>query len=81
MNQITNMKKYRFKIGITDYSAWLNNDEEAKDFAEFIGADFSLDTVTFKGELNGKNFLIEMEIGNKNLDNFNVSDFKSILVW
>ena len=81
MNQITNMKKYRFKIGKVSSTATFNNDEEAKDFAEFIGADFSSDTVTFKGELNGKNFLIEMEIGNKNLDNFNVSDFKSILVW
>lgn len=75
------MKKYRFKIGRVSSTANFNNDEEAKEFAEFIGAEWSLDTVAFRGELNGKNFLIQMEIGNKNLDDFNVSDFKSIEVW
>lgn len=79
--QIINMKKYRFKIGKVSSTANFNNDEEAKDFAEFIGAELCSDTILFRGELNGKNFLIEMEIGNKNLDDFNVSDFKSITVW
>lgn len=79
--QIIKMKKYRFKIGMVSSTANFNNDEEAKEFAEFIGAEVCSDTILFRGELNGKNFLIEMEIGNKNLDDFNVSDFKSITVW
>lgn len=38
------MIQYRFKIGINEYPAWFNNDKEAKEFAEFIGASVKRDT-------------------------------------
>ena len=66
-------------------SAYFKDRESARNFAEFIEAeDFFADAIIFKGELpNGKTYLVEMEILDKDSSNFNASNyiFHRVLVW
>jgi hypothetical protein len=79
------MKQYQFKKGDMYRSAYFKDRESARNFAEFIEAeDFFADAIIFKGELpNGKNYLVEMEILDKDPSSFNASNyvFHRVLVW
>ena len=66
-------------------SAYFKDRESARNFAEFIEAeDFFADAIIFKGELpNGKTYLVEMEILDKDISKFDASNyiFHRVLVW
>lgn len=75
----TEMVKYRFKIGITDYPAWLENDEKAKEFAEFIGASVERDTCLFK--YNYKDFTCRFEIDLSQIKDIKKLEIKNLEIW
>lgn len=75
------MKRYRFKIGNKSDIAYFNNDYEAKAFADFIKAECNVDTYLYRGKLDGKDFLIEIEANSEKLIDLKVEDFKSIKIW
>jgi tRNA A37 threonylcarbamoyladenosine biosynthesis protein TsaE len=85
MDEQNKMKQYQFKKGDMYRSAYFKDRDSARNFAEFIEAeDFFADAIIFKGELpNGKTYLVEMEILDKDLSNFNASNyiFHRVLVW
>lgn len=56
------MKQYDFKIGVTSHTAWFNNYEEAKRFAEFVGAELQKSTIIFKLQKDNKFCMFELEI-------------------
>ena len=73
------MIQYRFTKGILSYPASLENDEQAKDFAEFINADYwERDTTIIK--LRDGDMVCEFEIDTVDLKNI-VPDFKNVKIW
>ena len=76
------MIQYRFKIGITSHRAWLENDEQAKEFSEFIGAEWERDTMIFKLQKDDNFCMFELEIGDmENKELLKELDFKNINIW
>ena len=75
----TEMIQYRFKKGIDEYPAWFNNDEEAKQFAEFIGASVERDTCIFK--YNYKDFTCRFEIDLSQIKDIKKLEIKNLEIW
>ena len=76
------MIQYRFKIGVTSHRAWLESDEQAKEFAEFIGAEWERDTMIFKLQKDDNFCMFELEIGDmENKELLKELDFKNINIW
>lgn len=73
------MKQYRFKIGIESSVAWLKNDEQALDFANFIGAHCERDTAIFKLKQDNKYCTFELEIENAKL--LKKLKFEKVNIW
>lgn len=55
------MIQYRFRIGNKSNVAWFKNDEQASDFANFIGAHCERDTAIFKLKQDNKYCTFELE--------------------
>lgn len=73
------MIKYRFTIGKNSQSSFFNNDEEAKLFAEFIGATFERDTMLIKLEKDNYRCMFEIDMSQiKDIDNFEI---KNVSIW
>ncbi len=76
------MKQYRFKIGTESNIAWFENDEQASDFARFIGADCERDTFLFKINKDNKYCTFELEIGDtENAKLLRKLKFEKINIW
>lgn len=76
------MIQYRFKIGITSHRAWLENDEQAKEFSEFIGSEWERDTMIFKLQKDNNFCMFELEIGDiENKKLLNKLGFKNVNIW
>ena len=73
------MIQYRFRIGNRSDRAFLNNDEEAIDFAKFIGAEWERDTAIFKLKQDNKFCTFELEI--KDAEIVNSLEFKNVNIW
>ncbi len=73
------MIQYRFKIGVTDYPAWFNNDEEAKEFAEFIGATLKRATCIFKYDY--KDFSCKFEIDLSQIKDIKQFEIQDLQIW
>lgn len=73
------MKQYRFKIGIESNVAWFKNDEQALDFANFIGANCERDTAIFRLKQDNKFCSFELEIENTEL--IRNLEFKNVNIW
>ena len=58
------MKYYNFRIGNTSMPACLEDDEQAKRFAEFIGAKLEKHTMIFKLQQDNKFCMFELELKN-----------------
>ena len=73
------MIQYRFRIGTVARRAWLENDEEAKEFAEFINADeWHRDTTIIKFMVD--DMVCQFEIDTADLNNIEPK-FKNIKIW
>ena len=75
----TKMIQYRFKIGINEYPAWFQNDEQAKEFAKFIGASVERDTCIFK--YNYKDFSCKFEIDLSQIKDIKKLEIKNLKIW
>ena len=73
------MIKYSFKLGITEYPAWFENDEQAKEFAEFIGASVERDTWIFK--YNYEEFSCKFEIDPSQVRDIETLEIKNLKIW
>jgi hypothetical protein len=73
------MIQYRFKIGITEYPAWFENDEQAKAFSEFIGATFERDTCIFKYDYN--DFSCKFEVDLSQIKDIKTFKIKNLQIW
>jgi len=73
------MIQYRFRIGNRSDRAFLNNDEEADKFSEFIGAEWERDTAIFKLKKDNKFCTFELEI--KDAEIVNSLEFKNVNIW
>ena len=71
------MIKYSFKLGITEYPAWFENDEQAKEFAEFIGASVERDTCVFIEKYNDFSCKFEVDLSQiKDIKQFKIQNLK-----
>lgn len=76
------MIQYRFKIGAASHRAWLENDEQAKEFSQFIEAEWERDTMIFKLGKDNRLCMFELEIGDmENKKLLNKLEFKNVSIW
>jgi hypothetical protein len=61
------MIRYRFNIGNVSNIAYLDNDDSAKNMAEFINADWERDTIIIHNSCNNFNYRVEIEIGDNDI--------------
>jgi len=73
------MIQYRFRIGNKSDIAFFDNDERAKEFANFIGAEWERDTAIFKIQKDNKFCSFELEI--KDAEIINSLEFKNVNIW
>ena len=76
------MNNYNFKIGNTSMYACLENDEEAKEFAEFIGAELEKHCMIVKLQKDNKFCMFELEL--KDFESSEIIrnlEFMNVRIW
>jgi hypothetical protein len=73
------MIKYRFKIGVTSQVASFENDEQAKEYAQFIGAEWERDTIICKFDKDDLHCRFEIDLSQ--IKDINTFEIKNMIIW